>query len=685
MSNTNKSLFAEAVQELKKASRLRCIIAILISAALGIFTVIEGQKSILTASVMKWTAYFCIAFISMSLFFIYIKSPLKSIFWFLSFFLIVLVPYTCHKYALDYYTYENDNTNPGSEHPLSLWLVIWTAPILIYALGSLLGKAVAALKEKDNTIGKTIYTLGLMLTPQLTVKTEKRKARSVKVLRIVGIVMIVIMTIVFTLTLFLYARYRDMDFEAILFTVKYANGGNSTEVYYAAAKYLICMSAVGFLIYGMYSRTARCSSVTFRSIDRNAEYTLEYKKKHRVFHTAIIVLALIASFASLAIETNFVHYVKMNLHKSTIYEDYYVFPDNKVISFPEKKRNLIYIYLESMENTFTTTDRGGTQYTDYIPELVDLAEENISFSNNSGLGGPSVFFPSITYTMGSTVGQTGGVALKTIANDDANEMGKYSEFLPSLRRIEDILHEEGYEQLYIRGEDTVFAGYNSYVGRYDDSNIFDMKTAKDQGYVSIENLNNSWGWGFNDKILFEQSKRLISELAKSDKPFFATLYTVDTHSIEGGSRCELCDDSIENDYLAATRCSSRQVSDFIEWIKKQDFYENTTIIMIGDHLGIHGDNTGIEISDSYKRTTYNCIINAAKEPVKEKNRIFCSLDMFPTTLSAIGCEIKGDRLGLGTDLFSKTPTLCEKLGTDKYIDQLERNSDFYNREFWNKE
>lgn len=79
MSNTNKSLFAEAVQELKKASRLRCIIAILISAALGIFTVIEGQKSILTASVMKWTAYFCIAFISMSLFFIYKITTQKLI------------------------------------------------------------------------------------------------------------------------------------------------------------------------------------------------------------------------------------------------------------------------------------------------------------------------------------------------------------------------------------------------------------------------------------------------------------------------------------------------------------------------------------------------------------------------------------------------------------------------------
>ena len=49
--------------------------------------------------------------------------------------------------------------------------------------------------------------------------------------------------------------------------------------------------------------------------------------------------------------------------------------------------------------------------------------------------------------------------------------------------------------------------------------------------------------------------------------------------------------------------------------------------------------------------------------------------MFPSTLSALGVEIEGDRLGIGTDLFSGTPTLCEKLGEEEYKVQLERSYD----------
>ena len=64
-----------------------------------------------------------------------------------------------------------------------------------------------------------------------------------------------------------------------------------------------------------------------------------------------------------------------------------------------------------------------------------------------------------------------------------------------------------------------------------------------------------------------------------------------------------------------------------------------------------------------------------------KNRQFSSLDMFPSTLSAIGVEIKGDRLGLGTDLFSGTKTLCEELGEEEYKKQLEQRSDYYDTVF----
>ena len=72
-----------------------------------------------------------------------------------------------------------------------------------------------------------------------------------------------------------------------------------------------------------------------------------------------------------------------------------------------------------------------------------------------------------------------------------------------------------------------------------------------------------------------------------------------------------------------------------------------------------------------------------------KNRVFTSLDIFPTTLAAMGFEIEGDRLGLGTNLFSSRPTLCEeygegKAGYDIFDEEVKKNSDYYRENFIKK-
>jgi phosphoglycerol transferase len=89
-----------------------------------------------------------------------------------------------------------------------------------------------------------------------------------------------------------------------------------------------------------------------------------------------------------------------------------------------------------------------------------------------------------------------------------------------------------------------------------------------------------------------------------------------------------------------------------------------------------------EIDPSYVRTNYNCIINAAVEPACKTDRQFGSFDLFPTTLAAMGVEIKGDRLALGTNLFSDTPTLTEQYGYDFLNEELQKESDYYDTVFF---
>ena len=57
------------------------------------------------------------------------------------------------------------------------------------------------------------------------------------------------------------------------------------------------------------------------------------------------------------------------------------------------------------------------------------------------------------------------------------------------------------------------------------------------------------------------------------------------------------------------------------------------------------------------------------------------MDMMPTTLAAMGCTVEGDRLGLGTDLFSETPTLAEEMGTAEFSEELAKASEHYSKKF----
>ena len=58
------------------------------------------------------------------------------------------------------------------------------------------------------------------------------------------------------------------------------------------------------------------------------------------------------------------------------------------------------------------------------------------------------------------------------------------------------------------------------------------------------------------------------------------------------------------------------------------------------------------------------------------------MDMFPTTLAAMGCTIEGERLGLGTNLFSTMPTLMEKMGYTKFCTELSKKSQYYSDNFY---
>ena len=382
-------------------------------------------------------------------------------------------------------------------------------------------------------------------------------------------------------------------------------------------------------------------------------------------------MALIVSSAQMVWnELDVGEYLENQKTESHFIEDNYANPNQIQIRFPEQKRNLIYIFMESMETTYASKDVGGGLDFNCIPELTQLAMENVNFSGTEQLGG---IYPTdgSTWTRGAMVAQTSGLPLKL--NLRAENVSEDIEVLPKAKTIGDILGEQGYRQEIMFGSEGEFAGRKQYFEKHGGYEVLDYKYAAENGWLPSPDYR-VW-WGYEDEKLFEFAKVRLNELGNGQQPFNFTMLTVDTH-FEDGYPCRLCQDLYGEQYANVMACSSRQLVEFIRWIQQQPFYENTTIVLVGDHLTMDSDFCA-NVSPEYQRGVLNIFVNAPVMAVNTKNRIASTMDMFPTTIAALGGEIEGDRLGLGTNLFSGRPTLAEELGMDQLNAEVRKNSLFY--------
>ena len=356
--------------------------------------------------------------------------------------------------------------------------------------------------------------------------------------------------------------------------------------------------------------------------------------------------------------------------ESSFIEDNYADPNKVKLTFPENRRNLIQIYLESMETTYADPASGGAFEKSCIPELTKLAMENEDFSGaTEELNGGTVF-PGMTNTMSAIFAHSTGLPLK--ADVGINNMDTQSSFFPNIRTMGDILHDEGYRQVLMIGSDATFGGRRLFYEQHGNFEIFDYPYAQQTGLIPADY---KVFWGYEDEKLFDFAKDKLGELSAGSQPFNLTLLTVDTH-FEDGYVCRLCGSEFgDNQYANVMACSSRQVTDFVRWIQKQPFYENTTVVVCGDHTTMDKDFCA-DIDSSYQRKTYTAFINPAVTPVLSEKRTYTTIDLFPTTLASLGASIENDRLGLGTNLFSDKPTLTEEFGYEFEVSELNKKSLF---------
>ncbi|MBQ9531240.1 MAG: LTA synthase family protein [Eubacterium sp.] len=370
---------------------------------------------------------------------------------------------------------------------------------------------------------------------------------------------------------------------------------------------------------------------------------------------------------------------------SNALDEIYVNPKETKINFPEKKRNLIHIYLESLENSYFSKDIGGFMDMNLMPELEELSYSGIVFSDNSGFFGGPLAGTGTQWSCASMVNQNTGLPMKVPAKTDS--YSSKEEFLPGAYSLNDLLHDEGYEQTVMFGASAAFGGLDSFYTNHGNVKVFDYTYAKENGYIPKDY---SVWWGYEDDKLYEFAKQEITRLYETGKPFNFAMETADTH-MPNGYLSKNAETPYDNQYANVIAYSTSQTVEFINWIMEQPFYENTTIVIIGDHISMETNFfKHYRFTDDYLRTQYNCILNPApsvSNPSEKitRNRKWSNWDYYPTILAAMGCEIEGNRLGVGTNLFSGEKTIFEEKGVDYINKEFEKKSDLYNKEIFKAE
>lgn len=472
------------------------------------------------------------------------------------------------------------------------------------------------------------------------------------------ITFLALITLLLVSSIFAKMEFSDNGFEEYVF---YALNGISSSDFsmtlYAIKKYGILYLIILFVLIAL----------TYKITKKEYKY---YPIKKIVNHK--IIFSVVVSILFIIISLNnvsFFKYIENNIKITKIFEKEYNKLTYDDIKFNNKK-NLITIYVESLETTFFSKENGGSWDYELLPEINDLMNEQDSmyFATDSNKRGIYNMYGT-SWTTASVISSTSGVPFKIPFE---NSKFSKSNFMNKVITLGDLLLYQGYHNEVISGASTKFGSLYEYFKYHGNYEIIDPDTIIN--YNIDVNYDTKGSWGFNDKYMFDLAKDRLLKHYNEGTLFNETLIGIDSHPIDG-YKTSFTVDKYENQYENVYATESKLLSEFIYWLKEQEFYKDTVVVIIGDHFCMQ-----TVFMRNYKeedRGRFNLILNSTKKTENTKNRGIASYDLYPTVLSALGADIKNDSIGLGVDLFSNKKTLIEKYGKEKLNKELERKSLYY--------
>lgn len=310
-----------------------------------------------------------------------------------------------------------------------------------------------------------------------------------------------------------------------------------------------------------------------------------------------------------------------------------------------KNKNVIKIHLESFQTFLIDKKVNGEEVT---PFLNKLSSGNAgyryypNFFHQTGQGKTS----DSEFTMDNSLyGLPQGSAF-SLKGDNTYQA------LPAI-----LDQKQGYTSNVMHGDYKTFWNRDQVYRHFGIDKFYDA-TYYDMSEENLENL------GLKDKEFFKES---ADYLAKEKEPFYSHLITLTNHypftvspedaTIESPNT----GDSTVDGYVQTARYLDESLEEFVNELKKKGLYEDSVIMIYGDHYGISENHNkamekllGEEITPA-KFTDLNRTGFWLKIPGKEgavDETYAGQADVMPTLLHLMGIDTK-NYLMMGTDMLSK--------------------------------
>jgi lipoteichoic acid synthase len=313
----------------------------------------------------------------------------------------------------------------------------------------------------------------------------------------------------------------------------------------------------------------------------------------------------------------------------------------------QKGKNLIVVQLEAFQNFPINLSLNGTELT---PTLNKLAKESYYFPHifqQIGQGNTS----DAEFMSNTSLYPTGTIAMST-GYGDRN--------IPSLPKL---LETQGYETDTFHVNDVTFWDRNKLYPALGFTHYYDKPFYKNDNFNAI---------GASDEVLYRVGLEKLTAIQKQNKLFYAQFITLSSHhpfKIPVEKQNQVLRDYLTRsqlgDYLLAINYTDYALGVFIDGLKKAGLWENSVLVVYGDHFGLQpNENTaesiyqaiGIKYHPDISRFNIPLFIHA---PDLQKGEVISQvggqMDIMPTVVNLLGISLKNQNfVHFGQDLMNIT-------------------------------